>query len=200
MSAHASAAKTLAQKYDRYLLLHVWLTMTASGMRTGEVAQLRNENVRVHKKASECVVSILAPTSKRKKERTITLRGVVPAGGGNPLIDWINEYQIHKSPGDYVFASFKSGRKQGNTDFGSIREQLVERSVGYVTMYHGRHSYIGKRLKANENIAIISEVCGTSPKMIQQTYHNVLTEIASREFTKKRVVYDEEGGHKVIES
>ena len=72
-------ARNDKERYNRRLLQHIVLTISNSGMRSGEVFGLRNSDVRIHTDTNECVVTIRAETSKVRRERHVTISA---SGGG----------------------------------------------------------------------------------------------------------------------
>ncbi len=178
-------------------------------MRSGEAFALTNRDIELHRNTSECVITIRPETSKVRRGRKIVL--LASRGGWledskqiNYLIRWVDTFQRHKDPSDLVFATFDNkGRKKKTASdviykgYGALRKQLEDISLGWFDPYHCRHFYITNKLLAGEPIHIVAKVCGTSVKEIEATYSHVLTEMASRNFGNKQVVYDAEGGYDV---
>lgn len=195
--------------YHRRLLQHIFLVIANSGMRSGEVFGLKNRDVEVMRNAAECVVTIRAETSKVKKSRRIVIG---PSHGGrtrdtkpiNYMIRWIDEHQRHREPTHHVFAPFNQSKKGDGSarevyykEYQKLREKLKEIGLEWFDTYHCRHFWITNRLLAEEPIHIVAKAAGTSTSEIEKTYSHVLTEMATRQFGKKRLVYDSEGGYEV---
>ncbi len=213
----AAEAKSEKDVYNRRMLQHFILLISNTGMRSGEAFGLKNRDIEMHRTRQECVITIRPETSKVRRGRKIVLLASV--GGRventkpiNYLIRWIDQYQRHKKPSDFVFATYANkGRKNPASGsvlhptagdviykgYGALRKKLADLQLDWFDPYHCRHFYITNRLLAEEPIHIVAKVCGTSVKEIEATYSHVLTEIASRNFGKKRVVYDKEGGYGV---
>jgi integrase len=138
--AWASQAKNEKETYNRQLLQHFVLVVANSGMRSGELFGLRNEDVERRVSAKECLIHIRAETSKVRRGRQITL---LPSTGGrtdgswevNYLLRWFTDHQRHKEPKDYVFAPFDVGKKSARDVFyhayKMLRISLKEKSLDW---------------------------------------------------------------------
>jgi len=120
--------------------------------------------------------------------------------GGTPinyLIRWIQQYQIHKGPSDFVFAPFDSGKKSARDiyyhNYKSLRIDLKEVGLEWFDTYHCRHWWVTNKLYAKEPIYFIAKAAGTSVKEIERTYSHVLTDLITKEFGKTRVAYRSDG-------
>lgn len=209
MRGWVAEANSERHSYHRRLLQHIFLLIANSGMRSGEVFGLKNQDIEVRRNALECVVTIRAETSKVKKSRRIV---VGPSHGGrardtqpiNYLIRWIDQYQRHKDPANYLFAPFTPTKKGSGSarevyykEYQEFRMKLKEVGLDWFDTYHCRHFWITNRLLAEEPIHIVAKAAGTSTSEIEKTYSHVLTEMSTRQFGKKRLVYDSEGGYEV---
>lgn len=197
-----------AEIYYRKLLHHLYLVLGASGMRSHECQKLRHRDIELHRDKNECVVNIPAAISKVRKPRTITIN---PSFGGsehqnkaiNYLIRLVDEVCRHKEPDDFLFASFTSGAKSGANSIyeasKKFREEVLnQEGLGHIEFTHGRHTFITMRLLAGEPIHLVARVCGTSTDQIESTYSQVLSELVSRQFGKKRVSVSDQG-YEIIE-
>jgi integrase len=196
-------------RYHRELLFHFVLVVSNTGLRTGELMGLKNRDVQVRKEANECLITVRAETSKVRKGRDITVN---QSFGGHPsrttginyLIRWIEKYQIHKQPMDFVFAPFDAKNKDARDIYyhyyKSLRRDLGEIGLEWFDTYHCRHFWITNRLYAGEPIHLIAKAAGTSTAEIESTYSNVLTELTTRQFAKNRVVYHRDGSFIVVNS
>ena len=206
-------AKTEREIYNRRMIHHFILLISNTGMRSGEAFGLRNSDVEIHRKDDECVITIRPETSKVRRGRKIVLlasggrRSVGKTQKINYLIRWIDKYQRHKEPSDLVFATFDNkGRTKPKANdaiykgYGALRKKLKDIQLDWFDPYHCRHFYITNRLLAGEPIHIVAKVCGTSVKEIEATYSHVLTEMASRSFGDRDVIYNKEGGIEVVEN
>jgi integrase len=196
------------QRYNRILLRHFVLIVSNTGMRSGELFGLKNKDVQVREKANECLINILPATSKVRTGRQITFQG---SYGGNVkrgqqtnyLIRWINTYQLFKDPENYVFSTMDDGRVDARDvyyhNYKLVRVRLAEAGIGWFDTYHCRHFWITNRLLAGEPIHLIAKAAGTSVAEIEETYSHVLTEMTTKQFNRRQVQYDDEGGFTVIE-
>jgi|ERR1039458_4315314 integrase len=207
----ASQAKTERDIYKRRMVQHFILLISNTGMRSGEAFGIRISDIEIHRTTDECVITIRPETSKVRRGRKIVL--LASEGGRvgdtkkiNYLIRWIDQYQRHKKPADLVFATFDNkGRTKATASdviykgYGALRSELKKIRLDWFDPYHCRHFYITNRLLAGEPIHIVAKVCGTSVREIEATYSHVLTEMASRNFGNRRVIYNKEGGYGVVE-
>jgi integrase len=204
-------AKIEREIYNRRMIQHFILLISHTGLRSGEAFALRNSDIEIHRESDECVITIRPETSKVRRGRKIVL---LASGGGrasntkkiNYLIRWVDQYQRHKNPSDLVFATFDNkGRTKANASdviykgYGALRIQLKDLQLDWFDPYHCRHFYITNRLLAGEPIHIVAKVCGTSVREIEATYSHVFTEMASRNFGNRDVIYSKGGGYGVVE-
>jgi integrase len=196
------------QRYNRILLRHFVLVVSNSGMRSGELFGLKNRDVAVREKSNECLITIRPETSKVRQGRQITFHG---SYGGNVkrgqqtnyLIRWFNTYQLFKEPGNYVFSPMTDGTVDARDvyyhNYKLLRVRLTEAGIGWFDTYHCRHFWITNRLLAGEPIHLVAKAAGTSVAEIEATYSHVLGEMATKQFNKRQVQYDDEGGFTVID-
>ena len=79
--------------------------------------------------------------------------------------------------------------KMGDDRYGQFREYLKQFNLAHVTAYHQRHAFISDRLRAGVSPVMIAAHCGTSIRMISQTYSHITGLEASKEIAKKPYVY-----------
>ncbi len=200
-------AKNEKDLYHRRVLQSIFLLISNSGMRSGEVFGLRNRDVDVRATTAECVLTIRPETSKVRKGRRITLSA---SSGGrakdtrriNYLIRWIDEYQRHPNPNDFVFSGFDKGSISARDTYyhayKQLRKKLAEIELDWFDTYHCRHFWITNRLLAEEPIHLVAKAAGTSVSEIESTYSHVLTELSTRKFGNKRVIYQPDGSWEVV--
>ena len=132
------------------------------------------------------------------------LRRVAGTKNINYMLRWISQYQRHKDANDYVFSPYDGGSKAARDVFyhayGLLRAKLREIQLDWFDAYHCRHFWITNRLLAEEPIHIVARAAGTSTAEIEKTYSHVLTEMATRRFSRKRVVYGPDGSFEVFET
>jgi site-specific recombinase XerD len=200
-------AKNDRERYNRLLLRHFVLVVSNSGMRSGELFGLKNKYVTVRPKANECLINIRAATSKVRQDRQISFHA---SYGGNVkrtertnyLIRWLSEFQIFKEPDHYVFSTMDDGKQDARDvyyhNYKLLRVRLKELGIGWFDTYHCRHFWITNRLLAGEPIHLVARAAGTSVAEIESTYSHVLGEMATKQFSKRQVQYDDEGGFIVV--
>lgn len=195
--------------YLRKLVRHVVLVISNCGMRSGEVFGLKNKDVEIRDKDNECLISIRAETSKVRYDRLITLNATWGGKTGkgtkiNYLIRWMREHALHRSREDFLFARFEGGRRDVRGDYydsyKKLRKALEPKSLEWFDTYHCRHFWLTNRLYAGEPIHLIAKSAGTSVSEIESTYSNVLSEMATKSFSKRAVEYDVDGSFKVVEN
>ena len=177
-------------------------------MRTGEVFGLKNKDIQtISSDKLEAVIRIRAETTKIRKERRITVN---PSFGGrkedatpiNYLIRWLDQYQIHKEPEDFVFSLHTKGGMNATYPFyrsyTSLREELKEVGMEWWDAYHNRHYFITQAIRAGHPLSMIAVSCGNSIQVIERTYSHLFSEQVTREMGKIRVVRSNDGGHEVI--
>jgi integrase len=200
-------AKGVKERYHRELLQHFVLVVANTGLRTGELLGLKNRDLQIRESAMECLLTVRAETSKVRRERQITVTasygGRVNSGSPiNYLIRWVRECQVHKAPGDYVFAPFFDGGRSARDVYYHfyklLRSDLKELGLEWFDTYHCRHFWITNRLYAGEPIHLVAKAAGTSVSEIEQTYSNVLTELITKQFGEKRVAYANDGSPIVL--
>jgi integrase len=200
-------AKNEKDHYHRRLLHHFVLVVANSGMRSGELFGLRNQDVEIRAFAKECIVTIRAETSKVRRERRITL--IASTGGRsdgswevNYLQRWLADLQRHKEPKDFVFSPYDTGKKTARDVFYHsyklLRIKLKNIGLDWFDTYHCRHFWITNRLLAEEPIHFVAKAAGTSTSEIEKTYSHVLTELATRHFGRKQVAYEKDGSWSVV--
>jgi integrase len=180
------------QYYNRSLTMHIINMVGMSGLRSGEVFGLRNKDVEI--RGDECVISVRAKTSKVRRDRRVAMPMT--------LLKFWQFTHKHREPLDQLFSPIDNGRKAARDVFyhqyGLLREKLKTVQLEWFDLYHCRHWWITNRLLAQEPIHLVAQAAGTSVKEIESTYSHVMTEITTRGFNKKRVVYKPDGSFEVI--
>jgi hypothetical protein len=180
--------------YSRYMLMHVVSLVGVSGMRSGEVFGLKNNDLEIRPRSEEAVINIRRETSKVRRSRTITV----------PLIalqHWLKRRR-HNGDNDHLFSPYDRGTKDAKDvvyhQYSSLRQSLKEVGLEWIDLYHMRHWWVTNRLLAGEHIHEIAVGAGTSVAEIESTYSHVITEMSTRRMNRKQVVHDETGDWKVI--
>jgi integrase len=185
-------AKDKQDWYRRTMAMQIIHLVGMSGLRSGEVFGLRNKDIQFS--GNECVLSVRAKTSKVRRDRQV----VVPM---TLLKYWIKKQKFDEDT-DFLFSPFDSGKKSARDVFyhqySLLREKLKTVKLEWFDLYHCRHWWITNRLLAEEPIHLVAQAAGTSVKEIESTYSHVMTEITTRGFNRKRVVYQPDGTFKVM--
>lgn len=195
-TAYAWAKESAAERdrYNCHLLTNVVALVTLSGMRSGEVFGLRNSDV-MSRGEGTYVITVRAATSKVRKGRQITVVNDV-------LAKWLRTYQQHHDPGYYLFSPYADGAASARDvfyhAFKSLRVRLKEIDLDWFDLYHCRHWWITQRLLAEEPIHLVAQAAGTSVKEIENTYSHVLTELTTKKFSEKKVVWEPDGSYKIV--
>jgi len=204
--AWVADAKTEKDIYNRRLLQHIFLLISNSGMRSGEVFGLKNRDVELRESCGECVVEIRAETSKVRRTRRIT---VGESTGGrvndstaiNYLLRWATNFRKFREPNDHVFSPLSDGKTSARDvyyhAYKQLRLKLKDIGLEWFDTYHCRHFWITNRLMAEEPIYQVAQAAGTSTAEIEKTYSHILTELSTRKFGNKQVVYEEDGSWEV---
>lgn len=209
LRAWAQDGKDERDAYHRSVVRAIFLVISNSGMRSGEVFGLRNNDLQIHRTANECIITIRPETTKVRRGRKIVLG--VSLGGRvedtkpiNYLLRWIDEWQRHKEPTEYVFAPYEMGTKSVRSvyyhHYQALRTELEKIGLEWFDTYHCRHFWITNRLLAEEPIHLVAKAAGTSTGEIEKTYSHVLTEMSTRRFGRKQVVYTDDGSWDIVQT
>lgn len=178
--------------YNRSLTVQICFMVSMSGLRSGEAFGLRNKDVQM--RGEECLITVRPETSKVRRSREVVML--------TTLFKFWWDKRLHKEPNDHVFAPMDGGKKSARDTFyhqySRLRLDLAKVDLEWFDLYHCRHWWITNRLLAEEPIHLVAQAAGTSVKEIESTYSHVMTEITTRGFNKKRVVYQPDGTFKVI--
>jgi site-specific recombinase XerD len=196
---------TPIQAYNRDLMFHVLAVLNCSGMRTGEVLQLPKSAVGKLYDELLCDVKVKGTNSKSQKTRTITIGGLISGPteafrNHNYLWDWMTRVSMAVQLPDgtpvfkeseLVFSTY-DGEKPDNAfykAYGEFREYLKQFKLDHLDPYHMRHAFISDRLRAGVYPIDIANHCGTSIRMISQTYSHITGPESSRRIAAKPYVY-----------
>jgi integrase len=179
MKRWVKEGKPLGKYRDRFLLQQYVLLMSNSGVRVGEMRNLKWEDVystpedddtsfilRVRGKTGLREV-VLNPGSDVYLKRLFDLRKEELEGSPPP-------------PNEFVFLSRRTGKPYSTfkTSFNSMLkycEITVEKDGLNRTIYSLRHFYGTQRLRGNINPYILSKQMGTSVEMIEKYYSHAMT-------------------------
>ena len=172
------------EMYDRQLARHYFLFSANSGMRSGELRQLKWEDLEVEKigggntqevKLARVVVPAL--NTKVRKSRVFYCVGAVY------LERWGKEFAKHKT--GYVFS--RDGLKPlTNTFFNKHFRRVMDianieaQRKKVLVPYSLRHFCITQRVMAGCRFEDVAFMCGTSVKQIENTYYHLNTAMMKR--------------------
>lgn len=172
------------EMYDRQLARHYFLFAANSGMRSGELRQLKWEDLEVEKigggntqevKLARVVVPAL--NTKVRKSRVFYCVGAVY------LERWGKEFAKHKT--GYVFS--RDGLKPlTNTFFNKHFRRVMDianieaQRKKVLVPYSLRHFCITQRVMAGCRFEDVAFMCGTSVKQIENTYYHLNTAMMKR--------------------
>lgn len=187
------AAKKDKHYWRKQMLLTVAHIINASGMRTGEVLNLKNSDIELSK--DEAILHVRAEVSKVKTSRQVAILHSAIL----PLTRWLNEFQKDKSPEGYVFGETEG--QSGDYPFYTVLKRLRHAKVvaDDFDIYHFRHIAITKWILSGQPLFLIAKLCGTSSRMIESTYANVITAMLGREFAKRKLNVLEDGSFEIEE-
>jgi hypothetical protein len=181
------------QRYNRAMLLHICVFISLSGLRSGEAFGLLNRDL--EPRGTDCLIKIRAATSKVRRDRQV----LVPT---QAFQYWLDRRR-HTQPAEYLFSPFHSGKVSARDTFyhqyKSLRFKLREKQLDWFDLYHCRHWWITNRLLAEEPIHLVARAAGTSVKEIESTYSHVMTELTTKRFNQKKVVWHQtDGSYEII--
>ena len=194
MQSWDSESRKSDDRYNCNVVVNIILLVETSGMRSGEVFGLRNRSVEKRGK-DDFLIYIEPDTSKVRKRRQI--RVINPA-----LSQWLERYQRHGTPDDYVFTPRDDWERNARDifyhEYQSLRARLREVNLDWMDLYHFRHWWITKRLMAHESPILVAQAAGTSVKEIERTYSHVLTEMTTMKFNEKVLKMNEDGSFEFV--
>ena len=175
-------------------LLHDFIVIQANyGFRTGELRNVRWEDVEVYENGT-AKVYIRAETTKVRRGRTITSRR-------GDVFNRIKSYAKYTGRNDYVFSSYRTNRQWNRIVFYRyFRALILEVKHKYgadfdasKTFYGLRHLYITLKLLSGHDPWEVARITGTSLRQITSTYDNVKDEQISQKFLSRDVRFDKDG-------
>ena len=166
---------------ERLMIRDYIMILSNTGLRVGEALQLtwgRVGNDEKHNVESEYIdgkkeqhlveIEVLAKTSKVRKRRIFLSRG-------GQYFERLNQRQQYTNNEDLVFSM------NGKADIHDMRKrkywEILMDGIGItdwenrkLSWYSLRHYFITQRVKSNNNVVEIAQMCGTSVKHITDTY------------------------------
>ncbi|QPD02809.1 MAG: hypothetical protein Nkreftii_000583 [Candidatus Nitrospira kreftii] len=188
-----TAEKVEEQIYYRRLLHDFIMIQGHYGFRTGELRNLRWEDVDLYANGT-ARVCIRAENTKVRKMRTTISRHTAD-------FTRIKSYARHLGRRDFVFSAYHKNEQWSRLllykYFRELKEQVRMQCGGDFdatkTLYGLRHLFITKKLRTGHNPWEIARFTGTSLRQITTTYDNVLDEQIGHKFIKQKVRWDKDG-------
>ncbi len=140
------------------------IALRESGARPGELNELKAEDL--HLEDGYFTVLVHKNARKTKKPRRIFCSPI--------LLELLKSRLAITKPGNYLFVN-RSGRKWAKTAvccrLRLIREKNPE--LAGIIAYTFRHDYITRGLQEGVPVAVMAELCGNSPKVIEANYNHL---------------------------
>ena len=160
----------------RYFIKYVFLVLCNTGMRTGEITQMKwkhlgepyeydDENTGETKETVE--IFIPAENTKQKRQRY-----VVVYGDGWKYLQQVKILSKYTKPNDYVFPKYDGNKWTLNERVfdNLMKDSGVDKTERKLTWYSCRHFYGTKRIEEGVDVYLLAEQMGTGILMIQQHY------------------------------
>jgi integrase len=188
-----TADKAEEQVYYRRLLHDFIMIQGHYGLRTGELRNLRWEDVEVYDNGT-ARICIRAENTKVRKMRTATTRHTAD-------FTRIKSYARYLGRRDFVFSAYHKNQQWPRLllykYFRELKEEVKaqygEEFDASKTLYGLRHLFITKKLRLGHNPWEIARFTGTSIRQITTTYDNVLDEQIGQKFLKRKSAWDQDG-------
>lgn len=190
-------AKGEIDLYNRELLHHFFLIQAQTGLRTGELKQLKWSDIRdIDPNKLEAVIHIRKEITKVRKERDVV---IVHSSGGklggtkiNYLLRWKEKFARHKEVGDYIFPIFSSGDAYAEDalyrGMSNLKKRLKMFNREWYDLYHNRHFYASKAILAGVPLSVIANAMGNSVSVVERHYSHLLSEQSTREIANKKIL------------
>ena len=169
--------KTEEEYYNRQVLRNYCLILANTGMRTGELDQVRWSDIGdyqkiIHEAGTSNVVKISVrwSTSKVRKDRVLYCRDSI-------YFERLSELSKYKAAEDYIFTAFRGNvitARQKSVFWHSVMSlakiKTVDRKLSFYSL---RHYFVTQRWKAGVQLRDIANSCGTSVNQIEKTYYHI---------------------------
>ena len=170
-------SKTDKEFYNREILRNYTLILSNTGMRTGELDQLKWQDLldfretMFHGKVSEIVkIRVRKETSKVRQTRDLFCRE-------SKYFHRISEISKYKGNDDYIFCHYDGGKittRQKSIFWNSIIELSGINVEGRkLSFYSLRHYFVTQRWKSGIQLRDIAHSCGTSVHQLEKTYYHI---------------------------
>jgi site-specific recombinase XerD len=190
-----SAAKDKRIQKLREMVMTVFETIAAAGLRSGECLKLTRKDIQVGR--DELILTVRDVTSKVRKSRQVPLLHSTTVF----LRNWL-QMRPDLKPDDLVFAlgDANDASVAFYRQYTQLRKDVFEsEGLGHVDVYHARHQAITNWLMAGESVHLVAKLAGTSVAQIEKTYSGVIDVTIGREFAKRKLLYKDDGSFEIIE-
>ena len=188
-------AKGEIDVYNRELLHHFFLIQAQTGLRTGELKQLKWSDIRdIDTEALDAVIHIRREITKVRKERDVVM---APSSGGkvdgtkiNYLLRWREKFARYTAADDYIFSIFSRGDVYAQDalyrGMSKLKKILKSSNLEWYDLYHNRHLYASKAILSGVPLAVIANGMGSSVSMIEKHYSHLISEQSTREIANRK--------------
>jgi integrase len=179
MRSYASKknCKNEEEYYNRQIIRNYVLILANTGMRTGELDQIRWEDLSdykriIHEGVASSIVKIRVrwDTSKVRKDRELFCRESV-------YFERLSEISKYKAARDMIFTAFKGNQITSRQKSLFWKEVIslakVKTTDRKLSFYSIRHYFVTQRWKAGVQLRDIANSCGTSVNQIEKTYYHI---------------------------
>jgi integrase len=179
MRAYSSEnnCKTEEEHYNRQIIRNYVLILANTGMRTGELDQIRWDDLGDFKEiiyegiaASIVKIRVRFETSKVRKDRELYCRE-------SSYFERLSEVSQYKSASDLIFTAFKgnpiTARQKSQFWSDVIALSKIKKTDRKLSYYSLRHYFVTQRWKSGVQLRDIANSCGTSVSQIEKTYYHI---------------------------
>lgn len=160
-TALSQSSKSSIARENFKLLSYFIILLYQTGMRYGELRHLKNKNIDLDNE------NILIDKSKVGVSRQIKI-----SSESRPFFDFL------KTDREYLFSREDLKLPDFSQVFKQAKERYIDTWQEYqadkYTLYNIRHSFINKKLLEERNLFFVAMHCGTSIKMIEKYYADLL--------------------------
>ena len=179
MRSYASKknCETEEEHYNRQILRNYCLILANTGMRTGELDQIRWCDIGDYQKiihetgiSNVVKISVRWNTSKVRKDRVLYCRDSV-------YFERLSDISNYKTAEDYIFTAFKgnviTARQKSLFWHAVMSLTKIKAADRKLSFYSLRHYFVTQRWKAGVQLRDIANSCGTSVNQIEKTYYHI---------------------------
>ena len=163
--------------YNRQVLRNYIITLSNTGMRTGELEQLEWRDVidyrkedRYGKEREIVYIQVRGETSEVRKNRRLFCRDSL-------CFRRMEELSNYRNKDDLIFCNSQGSRLTGRQKQrfweGIIEFCGIDRTERNITYYSLRHFFVTQRWNGGVRLRDIANSCGTSVNQIEKTYYHL---------------------------